>query len=333
MYSSFAILLFFLALRWETGTDWFSYHDYFIDLDDIHGFETGFVLENQIIRAVTGSFTIFLLINSFIALTPIFYIVFRELKELAPLGILIFYSYYYLINYFGSNRRIIAIALIFASAYLILDGYKKWAILLILIAACFHSSAYTCFLFFPFATSGPMKKTYFRIVVAGIALALAVFIFYDKIISNPFLSRPILHFLYYTDAETGAPPPGYNKLFVSLLSIAKRSLILIFILYSMMRFKVKDLRMVFYLRCYALSFILYVVSSLTIDMFATFTIYFSIFEIVLVPQLIFLYKNWARVLLLLLFAFYLIFQTYSATFGNPYAELYIPYHWIGGRFN
>jgi hypothetical protein len=69
----------FRGLRWEVGTDWYSYYNMFLDVnwDDIFSFdrgfgtlESGYVFINLIIKSIGGNYTLFLLItNLFILIT------------------------------------------------------------------------------------------------------------------------------------------------------------------------------------------------------------------------------------------------------------------------
>lgn len=330
---SFVLFLLFLSLRWETGTDWYSYYEFFQQLDNYRMFEIGYVFENNLVRMFTNSFTVFLIINSFFALLPIFYFLKKEARRLAPLGLLFFYSYYYLITYFGSDRRIIAIGFCFTAAFAILYGRMWLGLLLIVLGGCFHSSAGLCLLYFPLASSSAMQRFYIRIGIAfGILVALG-FAFYQQLLAIDIIAHPLLQFAYYLNPELTPPPAGYNLFLVSLLSMTKRSVILFFILISVRYLKLNDMKTKFFVRSYVFSYVLYLVSILTVNLFDTFTIYFSIFEIILVPRIISHYKGYTRVLIILVFVCYLLLQTYNATEGNPYATLYLPYRWIGGTLN
>lgn len=63
----------FQALRWDTGTDWDPYYDFFIHSNnpirrDEAGFEIGYTLLNQYIRSFSASFTSFLFVECFLNL-------------------------------------------------------------------------------------------------------------------------------------------------------------------------------------------------------------------------------------------------------------------------
>lgn len=325
LLATFLLLTVFLSLRWETGTDWDSYFEYFHELDNYRAFEIGYVLENEFIRLFTDNFTLFLLINSTIALIPVALLIRNESKGSTALACAIFYSYYYVITYFGSDRRIVAIALCLLAAMQLLEQRRRRAFVLIVAAACFHYSAMLCLLYFPLEQFRWSKRQAWRLgfwaLIGGGVLYLAL----PLLMSIGIFQQPLTRAAEYLIVDTSVE--GYDKSTVSALSIAKRLLIIGFIAFSVVKNRREtSARDVFFANCYFLSFAIYLLSELVIgDIFKTFTIYFSIFEVALIPNLIMAYNRRSRVVLYGLFVVYLVYQTYSATFGNPFVELYIPY--------
>jgi hypothetical protein len=73
-------LIVFDGLRWQMGTDWISYSEYFEAATDVNlyaGFELGFRIYTTLIRNITDNYSIYLLITTAIIYIGIFYTVFR----------------------------------------------------------------------------------------------------------------------------------------------------------------------------------------------------------------------------------------------------------------
>jgi transmembrane protein EpsG len=321
----FTVLLFFLGARWETGTDWFPYIEYFQNLDNFRNFEIGYVLFNEAVRQFSDNYTIFLFIGGGIALAPIFWFLREESRGWVPLGLMIFYSYYFLITYFGASRRIIAIGLCVLAAMKLLEKKKKFAFLLIILGSFFHYSAMICILYFLLDRINLSIKGIFQIMIA---MSGAIIV---SLLLNPYLNQIDIFYhitgrvTEYLVGETSVE--GYNENAVSIFSIIKRSIFIVFVIYTVSIFK-KNITSneTFFINSYIVSFFIYLISEFAVgDIFKTFTIYFSIFEIVLIPNLIRKYQFNVRLILYIAFVPYLILQTYSATFGNPFVDMYIPY--------
>jgi transmembrane protein EpsG len=324
--SSFFVLLVFLGARWETGTDWESYIEYFQELDNYRNFEIGYVLANQLVRQFSDNYTVFLFVNGALALAPIAWFIRKESRGSIALSLTLFYSYYFIITYFGASRRIIAIGLCVLAAMQLMEKRHRLAFLLILAGSCFHYSAIICFIYYPLARYRPSLRNLFHFAIFLGVTAGLIFV------SLPFLLKVGIFFDIfirvgeYLIGDTLVE--GYDRATLSVLSIAKRLLVIIFLIYSLAKNKNRvGHRDIFYSNCYLFSFAIYLVSEFLLgDIFKTFTIYFSIFEIALIPNLIRLHEPRLRFFLYVLFIPYVILQTYSASFGNPFVELYIPYH-------
>ncbi|WP_225548555.1 EpsG family protein [Chromobacterium violaceum] len=332
----FFLLITFQGVRWETGTDWDSYIEYFKYLDNYRNFEIGYVLENELVRLFTDNYTIFLFFNGALALLPVAWFLRKESSGSIVLGVSIFYSYYYLITYFGASRRIIAIGLCVLAAAQLLENRHKFALSLILVGSCFHYSALLSVFYFPLFRYRPSVGNMMRFSTVVIAAIGLIYLLLPLLMSVSIFSHIFVRVGEYLIGDTSVD--GYDKATLSMLSIAKRSVMVLFIIYTL--FKSKDRigsREVFFSNCYFFSFVVYLVSEFALnDIFKTFTIYFSVFEIILIPNLIRMYEPRWRIFLYGLLFPYVILQTYSATFGNPFVDLYIPYRlapdfeWLGG---
>ena len=322
---AFTILLFFLGARWETGTDWDPYIEYFRELDNYREFEPGYVLLNEAVRLFSINYSLFLFICGALALAPIFWFLRKESRGSIPLGLLMFYSYYYLITYFGANRRIIAIGLCVLAAMQLLEKKRKFAFFLVLIGSLFHYSAMICVIYFFIPENVLSIRNTLRFAIVTFASSLLIYILLPLLLSLDVFSQILFRVGEYLLGDTSVD--GYDKATLSVFSVVKRLCIVTFIILTLVSNRIKiTTREIFFANSYFFSFAVYLISEFVLgDIFKTFTIYFSIFEIALIPNFIRTYEPRLRVFLYCLFMPYLILQTYSATFGNPFVDLYIPY--------
>lgn len=144
----YVIVVLFIGLRWQTGTDWTNYRDYYLYayMPDAltSSFGIGFRIVNQIVRSVGISYSGYLLIYTAIYI-GIMTLCFDEDKyEMAGWLMLLFYSSF-LIAWMGTARQIMAVAICLYSIRFILS--RNWAkfLLCVAIATCFHVTA-LCFL-------------------------------------------------------------------------------------------------------------------------------------------------------------------------------------------
>ncbi|EHP83988.1 hypothetical protein GeomeDRAFT_3317 [Geobacter metallireducens RCH3] len=107
-----------IAFRWEIGTDWNSYYEYFVGIKNGSGssydnhFDIGFYLLNFVIANINGNYTIFLIVTTVLSTVLVNYIIYKKSNN-PHLGQLIFLGNYLPIHFMGSIRRSIAITFVF----------------------------------------------------------------------------------------------------------------------------------------------------------------------------------------------------------------------------
>ena len=321
------ILMLFAALRWTTGTDWYAYLEFFNNLDNYREFEGGYVLLNEVFRAFSNNYTLFLFVDISIAIFFVWYVL-EKYGKYQNTALLLFYSYYYLINYFGSNRRIIAIGLIFLAGMLIVNRKFWQAAILILLAATFHvTSCLFCMVIFI-----PRKRLKTGLLLAIYAACFLISnlgllqLFITKVLGVVFGDNPVVErAIHYTLISA-----DYSQSFiVNLLGIIKRSLLFFLFLFLRERIEKKDDtgNFPYLFNIYFFSICFYILVNNQIDLLKVISIYFSIFELVLIPYFLILFvKLKERLLINLFLVAYIGFQFYSAIFLNQYSNLYMPYY-------
>lgn len=323
------VLILFASLRWTTGTDWYSYLEYFNDLDNYREFESGYVMLNEAFRFFSDNYTAFLIIDISLASAFIWYVL-EKYSTFPNTSLLLFYSYYYLINYFGSNRRIIAIGLILMAGMLIVNRRFWLGSILILLAATFHVTS--CLFFMVFLIPRKHLKTplLISIYIACFLisnLGLLQFMI-TKVLGIIFADNPVVEraVTYTLNSE------NYQQSFlVNMLGIAKRSLLFFLFLFFRNRIKDEDKtgHFSYLFNIYFFSICFYILVNNQIDLLKVISIYFSIFELLLIPYFLLLFmKLKERILVNLFLVAYIGFQFYSAIFLNQYSNLYMPYYSI-----
>ena len=148
LLSGYILVVLFIGLRWQTGTDWSNYYDYYVHTEPIHdpsdSFEIGFRLINVAIKTTDLNYSGFLTIYTAIYLGIMILCFEEDNYEMAGWLMLLFYSSF-LVAWMGTSRQIMAVGICLYSVRYIVGG--KWAkfILCVLLAACFHATA-LCFL-------------------------------------------------------------------------------------------------------------------------------------------------------------------------------------------
>lgn len=141
-FACYAFLIFHDGFRWETGTDWDVYLNYFDSSNTISiehdSFEPGFMLLFSSIKVLFDDYSVYLIVHAILFYTAFFYAIFK-ITDYPFVALLVFYMI--IVPYMGMNRQFLAMA-IYAIALIFLLDNKKWGFfLLILLALLFHRTA------------------------------------------------------------------------------------------------------------------------------------------------------------------------------------------------
>lgn len=135
------LLILLSGLRYETGTDWEPYFNYFISEVKIgeHYFEVGYQILNNIVRYFTDNYNVLLTtIALFIVLISYTIARYSDFPFLTLIG---FYSFMF-VGFLGGNRQAIAIALSIFSLRYIIDRKLFKFLSVIFLASLFHFSVW-----------------------------------------------------------------------------------------------------------------------------------------------------------------------------------------------
>ena len=145
--SLFLFILFFFWLlgsfRWNTGTDWDSYKDYFCTNNSLsnfyfdgYAFETGYIWLNYLVKKISNSYSVFLSICSFLNIIC-FYVVAKKLFGKRPiLAVLLFFAIFQ--GGIFVTRQLMAISLCFLSTLFIIKRQKTPFFICIILASFLH---------------------------------------------------------------------------------------------------------------------------------------------------------------------------------------------------
>ena len=323
----------FIGLRWETGTDWFSYKQLFDDLEldwtflmNVYHFDIGYVIFNAVVRVISDNYTVFLLVNSFITIYFLYKLLVKW-SDYPNLSLFIFYSAFMLSQFMGSNRRMMAIVFLLWAFYYLWENKKKSFLLMVFIAFLFHRSSIVGLVLLY------MPREMFSIKKSILALFLAFIIGISELpfmlindvgmILSSFISHPIIDsILYY--GETGGDhlvSSTGSLVLQTVLAVTKRSLFLLFYIY-IIRKNVIDKLTGFIFNIYLIGFIGYLCTVGTF--FQMVTAYFAIIEIILVSRMYGYASVRTKSVFLIFCLLYGFIQLLSVL--NIYPELYMPYY-------
>ena len=141
-FTCFALLVFQDGFRWETGTDWDPYHNFFEELTiseqpEDSEFDIGYVCFTYVIRTLTDNYTVFLTIYAILFYGSFFYLIFKASKYPFT-SLLVFYMC--TVYYLGMNRQFMAMMLYAIGLVKMIENKKGIYIFMILLGAFFHKT-------------------------------------------------------------------------------------------------------------------------------------------------------------------------------------------------
>ncbi|MEJ7556717.1 MAG: EpsG family protein [Pedobacter sp.] len=322
----YIILVLQVGLRWETGTDWGVYYEHFQGLSDFEsasplytGMEYGYSLLCLASKFFSSSYTMLLIIHSILY----YYFILKGLRRLSPYGllaILLFYSFS--MGVMGSHRQLIAVALILYSTRYILSKQVWIYLFFLVIASIFHTTAIICiFLYF-----------LNRRVNMYLMLGLVIFSFLLGKTAIPASAFNILggiggisdKILFYLEGgKELAMEYG-----VSFAGLIKRLIYVGIFLFSRDRMEKKLPHYNLMLNSYMLGIFIYFLfsSSLTV-LVSRGSLYFNMFEPILLSCQLLLFKTAKEKLILGMVLFVLAIFYFKQSIAQ-YTDLFVPYKGI-----
>ena len=209
-FASFCSFLLVAGCRYKTGYDFNAYMAYFEHVNTPSIFkrmETGYGWLNLFFKNTVNSYSIMLFCIVLFCTMLLF--AFCKKYSPFPLMSLFVYSVFFFLSYnMGLMRQYIALSISLCTANALLDGKKIFAVLFILLAMLFHSSAIVTFLYF-FCTKIKLNRpTYIAIVGTTVFLTFAGTLIVNSIVvsvfSFPFLPEALGKYIgYLSNAKFG----------------------------------------------------------------------------------------------------------------------------------
>lgn len=309
------------GLRWEIGTDWSHYYNFFINGDNEH-MDYGYELFNKIIHIISDSYTTFLLAFAFATYIVIYRLVKRY--SINPLMSLCIY-YCTMLCLLGCNRQIAAMLVVILSVKYIIERKLYSFILCIAVAVLFHKTALVFLPAYFLANVKYDKKLAISISVGCFIIGITHLVnkipFIEYIALLDKMSNSSSGYDIYVDAEVTG---------VSIVGSLKRLVFILFAIYA--KEKVKDRNYSIFVLFYTIGSCLYLAfNGSLLQLFASRgTLYYNIFECLVIPTAIYYFpltKPQKKALWFMFFIFYIYIMWRDV---NYYAladgvDIYNPY--------
>lgn len=326
------ILILFIGFRWETGTDWFPYKELFdtIQIDwtflvNIYHFDLGYVFLNAIVRLFTDNYTLFLIVDSFIAL----YLLYRLVIKISPypnLSVFLFYSAFMIAQFMGSNRRMIAMVFVLWAFYFFYEYKKKYFFGSILLAFLFHrSSLISLGIIFISRKIFTIKQT---LIILSFSLLIGLFrlpvrfleligTMFSGLVGNPIIEKIV----FYSESGDEHLVNSTGSLLIStVLAIIKRSVFLLFYFYVIRNNNIDKLTGYLY-NIYIVGFAGYLL--FIGSFFQIMSAFFALVEVILIGRMYIYTVKTFRIFALIVIGVYGFLQMINALYVYP--DLYMPY--------
>lgn len=333
------VLILFIGLRWETGTDWLAYFKVFYTPPSsgeydavVFGIDQGYLLLNQLVYRFTSDYSYFLLLDAIIALGAVYYFIEKSTK-LPAMGVYLFYTSYAVTHFMGSNRRMLAIGLVCIGFLHLLQPRRLWQAWPLWVvpfagAAVFHR---TSLLAIPALVVSrrawrPMWVVGGLLTCVVLGMSGAPFAALEALANglSQFAHITVVEKLvFYTSGGDAQSSATFDVMGQALLGVAKRSTILAIFITFMRLGKPNEYAQLLY-NIYVTGCAIYFL-LIGSPVFQVTSTYYTIVEVALLP-IIFSQLPQYKVPYLMYLLFIPFFLLISAL--SPYMEVYIPYRSI-----
>ncbi|MGK9126758.1 EpsG family protein [Olivibacter sp. SA151] len=325
------VLIFISSIRWNVGTDWYSYTDYFskvesyVEKPETNMMERGFTYLNYIVKVFTDNYSILLTLIAILTIGLKARFIYKH--ENIMLLSLFLYFCYYMADIFAV-RQYLAISITLWSIPSIIKRRVIPFIFIITIASLIHVTA----VFFIFAYwIYPMR---FSPKLIYISLLVSLILGFVDI--GGLLARLAMH-LAGVDSRVGEKLLFYNEetldmsgnLYVAFaIGVAKRAIFLpLFIAFQPHVAQIDRAKYTGYLNLLVFGNIIYFLFMVSLPVMARLSTGFLLFEIFVLAYLVFYLKDkglrLVAFLVLLLFGAFRLYNLISV-----YYDLYVPFETI-----
>lgn len=321
----FCVLFIILSgIRWNTGTDWDAYlysfsaaTTYDNAVNSPISFEWGYSVLNLLINKLVGSYTVFLFIFGFITIYIKFFVINRtQFIGCALFSLYIFYCYSMGDIVFG--RQSLAISLVLFSFIYILRKELLKFIFCIFLASLIHRSAIICLFLYYIYNLNISKKNMLLIFISSMIVGLTLFNIKISNLNIPILSQ-ISAFAAYQDkidaySELGQVSYGQvNSNLSNILGYIRKALFVI----PMIILVKKENIVIYRLLNFSIfgSMVYFILGAIATD-FKRLGGYFDIFDILIIPAVLYGIDNKkVRYFLILIYSIMIFLRLYTSLFN------------------
>ncbi|QNL51584.1 EpsG family protein [Olivibacter sp. SDN3] len=326
------VLIFISSIRWNVGTDWYAYTDYFskiegyVDNPETNTMERGFTYLNYVVYQITGSYTVLLAIMAILTIGIKASFIYRH-KQIMMLGLFLYFCYY-MADIFAV-RQYLAISITLLSIRYIIQRRFTPFLLVIIVAALVHITAvFFVFAYWIYPIRYSPKWMYSILLVALLLGFMDIGGILTKIAMNMVGvdSRVGDKLLFY--GEEGEEITVGNPYIAFAIGVAKRALFLpIFIAFQPHIDAVNRPRYTGYLNLLIFGNIIYLMFMLSLPVMARLSTGFLLFEIFILGYLVVsIADKRLRMLAYVLVVLFGAFRLYNLI--SVYWELYVPFETI-----
>ncbi|MCL9809120.1 EpsG family protein [Flavobacterium luminosum] len=324
-----SLAAFIEGIRWYSGTDFFMYYNSYEKVlnatTEPHNtrYEFCYLYLTKGFKILNIPYTLFLLFLSFFSVL-LYSNTIRKFTIYPLTGLLVYFVS--IIGFWGSNRQLIAMAIVFFGMnYLMEKKYIKF-IVLVLLASCFHTTAITMLFLLLLVHKIDFKKW----MILGGGVILLSFLPLESIVIRlldfnssffPYFKERFIVYSQFNEAKV--------DFFKNLLGLIRKAMPIVFLI--LFKNKLQHLKgYVFFLNISIVSFLVFFLASLNFTyLLGRFTIYFSIYECIIyswIGYIVLDKDKWIKYSSLSLFYFFCVFSFFRSL--KLYQELFIPYKTI-----
>jgi len=280
----FIALLLTASLRFEVGDDWYSYLRFYNDRDLSEATEIGYRLINDFCSDLGLPYNLFLLLINSVALFFTYKFIYLNAK-FKQIGLLIFFYDIFFYLYLSGLRQAIALSVICIGFNYALKKRLLKYLLVVLLASTFHKSAVIALIIYFIPREAFNFNSIFKSIKFYLALCVIIFIsnlpieFYIKFFQDSFFKN----ISYYLESHV----KSVNIKTDFYIGEVKRSIVIFFyILYR--RHLPRDNLTHYFFNIYIIGFLIFLfLYLLSPDIGTRLSLYFSIFEILIIGNLVY----------------------------------------------
>lgn len=332
------VLIVLGAIRWRTGTDWFSYLIFFTRSNTYTeftsgAFEYGYGLIAYISKSISTDYSLFLAIFAFLTISIKGYALKQSrYGEYFLISLLIFYCYY--IGDIFPIRQSLALSITLFSGKYILEKKLVPFLICVFIATLIHNSSIVFLIAYPIAFVNLKTSTAFFVLISSaiigyVLVSLNSFEWLTKIPGLTGDAQDKLEVYSQIAAQGGDTTGGSNvDPKVSFITgLIRKIVVLVPLVYFRKQLAEKYEHFNVFFNLIVFGAVFYFILGSLVQVLKRGASYFDFFEVLVIPMFIFLGETkWQRIIIYIIVAFYGLAKLYMVL--NYYWDLFIPFYTI-----